>query len=110
MTFRYYVAIEREEPERSQGLFAVNRDVDAGRLDTMLYSHLRKRWVSDPDIVSQALFGLDNLDRRREVDRSQAEEAASIIGIALPSEEELMRSSDEAERRRAARLGRRRRT
>lgn len=107
MTFRYYVAIEEDEPERPRGLFAVNRDVDAGRLDTMLYSHLRKRWVSDPDVVSQALFGLDNLDRRREVDRSQAEEAASIIGTDLPSEEELMRISDEAERRRAVRWRRR---
>lgn len=109
MTFRYYVAIEREEPEHPRGLLAVNRDVDAGRLDTMMYSHLRKRWVSDPGAVSQALFGLDYFDRRREVDRSQAEEAASIIGTSIPSEEELMRISDEAERRRARRISFKRR-
>lgn len=107
MTFRYYVAIERDEPDRPRGLFAVNSDVDAGRLDTMLYSHLRKRWVSDPGAVSQALFGLDNFDRHREVDRSQAEEAAAVIGTFVPSEEKLMRISDEAERRRAVRWKRR---
>ena len=47
------------------------------------------------------LFGDDYDDGLTEVSRSAAEECAARIGTTLPTEEELMRISDEAEGERA---------
>ncbi len=103
MTFRYFVIFSHEEPDRPQGLMAVNRDKEASRLDTIAYSHMRKRWESNPEVVGRFLFGEDYYDEREEVSRYRAEEVAGMIGTVLPSEEEMMRISDEAEREREAR-------
>ncbi len=103
MTFRYFMTFLREEPDRPRGLMTFNRDKEAGRLDTIAYNHMTKRWESDPYAVMTFLYGDDYFDRREEVSRSRAEEVARIIGTSLPSEEEMMRISDEAERLREAR-------
>lgn len=105
MSFDYYLLLHGDEPERPVGLLAVNNDDHARRLDTMLYDHLATAWTSDPDAVTQLMFGQDYLERRRPVSRAEAEEAAAALGIPMPSEEEFMRISDEAERRRARRRG-----
>ncbi len=102
MAFDYYVLVD-DDRQVPAGLFAVNRDTEAGRLDTMIYSHLRQGWVSDPSAVTQYLFGRDYVERRRLISRVEADEAAAVLGISVPTEEELMRISDEAERRRARR-------
>ena len=94
MTFRYFVVTSPNEPGRPRGLFAVNRDVEAGRLDMMMYSHLGERWESNPDAVGQYLFGDDFADRRKEVSRPDAEQSAALMGISIPSEEEMMDMSD----------------
>ncbi len=99
MAFDYYL-VDDEDRQLPAGLFAVNRDPEAGRLDTMIYSHLRQRWVSDPSAVTQYLFGQDYVERRRLISRAEADEAAATLGVSVPTEEELMRISDEAERRR----------
>nr|MDQ3641820.1 hypothetical protein [Actinomycetota bacterium] len=80
MTFRYFVVTEPDGPDRPRGLIAVNRDKEAGRLDTMMFSHRTKRWESDPDAVGMYLFGDDFQDRRAEVPRADAESAAAVIG------------------------------
>ncbi|MDP9020778.1 MAG: hypothetical protein M3N25_08250 [Actinomycetota bacterium] len=111
MAFDYYVLVDDDDRDRVVGLFAVNRDKEAGRLDTMVYDHHARAWTSDPSSVSQLLFGDDYTEIRRRVQRSDAEQAAAALGISVPTEEELMGISDEAERRRARRrrwrLGRR---
>ncbi|MBW3581361.1 MAG: hypothetical protein KY431_10025 [Actinobacteria bacterium] len=103
MAFDYYVLVDDDDRDRVVGLFAVNRDKEAGRLDTMLYDHHARAWTSDPSAVSMLLFGEDFAEVRRRVHRSEAEQAAAGLGIAVPTEEELMRISDEAEQRRARR-------
>ena len=94
MTFRYFVVTEPEEPDRPRGLLAVNRDNEAGRLDTMIFSHWSKRWESDPEAVGMYLFGDDFQDLWVEVRRADAEKAAAVIGTSIPSEDELMQITD----------------
>ncbi len=101
MTFRYFVVDSLQTPGRPSGVFAVNRDKEANRLDMVLFNHLTKRWESDPDAVGLYLFGDDFVDRREEVSRGEAERSAALLGITIPSEEDLMQISDEAERDRA---------
>ncbi len=103
MAFDYYVLVDDEDRQLPAGLFAVNRDPEAGRLDAMIYSHLRQGGCPDPSAVTQYLFGQDYVERRRLISRAEADEAAAVLGISVPTEEELMRISDEAERRRARR-------
>lgn len=98
MTFRYYVTFLSEEPDKPRTLFTVNRDKEAGRLDMIVYSHITKQWESDPGFVTRFLFKEDYLDRRRAIPREQAQEIARMIGTTLPSEQEMIRISDEAER------------
>ena len=71
MAFDYYVLVDDDGRQVPAGLFAVNRDTEAGRLDTMIYSHLRQRWVSDPSAVTQYLFGQDYVERRRLISRAR---------------------------------------
>jgi hypothetical protein len=103
VTFRYFVVESVVSPGRPSGVFAVNRDKEANRLDMVLFNHQTKQWESDPDAVGVYLFGDDCVDRREEVSRSQAERSAELLGITIPPEHELMRISDEAERERAQR-------
>lgn len=107
MTFRYFVTFLAEEPARPRGLLTLNRDKEADRLDMLAFHDTTKRWESDHHAVTSYVFGEDYIDRRREVGRSEAEEAAAIIGTSVPSEEELTRISDEAEGRWATRMRRR---
>lgn len=100
MSFRYYALFRGEESEEPSGLMAVNRDKEAERLDMILFNRISGRWESDPDAVGLFLFGDDYMDRRVEVARRRAEEIAATLATVVPSEEEMMRISDEAERRR----------
>ncbi len=106
MAFDYYVLVDDDDRDRVVGLFAV-QDKEAGRLDTVFYDHWARTWVSDPGAVTRFLFSLDYAELRQRVSRIDAEQAAAVLGISVPTEEELMRISDEAERRRARRRRRR---
>ena len=96
MTFRYFVVESLVTPGRPSGVFAVNRDQEANRLDMVLFNHQTKQWESDPDAVGLYLFGDDFVDRREEVSRAEAESSAALLGITIPPERDLMRISDEA--------------
>jgi hypothetical protein len=103
MTFRYFKIFLRRQPEHPRGLFALNREGE--RLDMIAWNHLTKRWEHDPEVVSRFLFGDDD-DRQAEITREQAEEIArTVLGATVPSEAELMAISDQAERERAKRYG-----
>jgi hypothetical protein len=102
VTFRYFAISRPAEPGRPRGLFAVNRDEEAGRLDTVSYDHLEQQWVADPGIT-RYLFQEDYAELARELSREEAEQVARELGIPLPSEDEMITITDEAERR-AARL------
>lgn len=104
MTFRYFTVSGPGEAGQPRGLFAVNRDREAGRLDTVAYDHLEGRWVADPG-VTRFLVKEDYIDRATEVSRARAQEVAREIGIPLPSEDEMMAITDEAERQAARRAG-----
>jgi hypothetical protein len=101
MSFRYFILKNPRRPNWREGLIALNRDKEAGRLDTIAYDHLDGSWESDPYSVTTFLFGDDYDDWLTEVPRSAAEECAARIGTTLPTEQEMMRISDEAERERA---------
>ena len=101
MAFRYFILKNPRRPNWREGLMALNRDKDAGRLDTIAYDYLQGSWESDPYSVTSLLFGDDYDDWLTEVSRSAAEECAARIGTGLPTEEEMMRISDEVERERA---------
>ena len=100
MAFRYFILKNPKRPSWREGLMALNRDKEAGRLDTIAYDYLEEGWESDPYSVTTFLFG-DDRDWVTEVSRSAAEECAARMGTRLPTEEEMMRISDEAERERA---------
>ena len=103
MAFQYYKVFLWEAPDQPRGLFIFNRE--GKRLDTIGWSHLEKRWRHDPDMVMRSLLG-DWQDEHAEISREEAEEIArTVLGTTLPSEQELMAISDEAERRRAKRYG-----
>ena len=102
MTFRYFTIAGPGEPGQPRGLFAVNRDRQAGRLDTVSYDHLEGRWVADPGIV-RFLADDEYAERATEVSREQAQQVAHELGIPLPPENELMTLTDEAERQAARR-------
>jgi hypothetical protein len=96
VTFRYFAIFRPEEPGRPRGLFAVNRDQEAGRLDTVSYDHLEGRWVADPGIT-RYLFQEEYAERAGELSREGAEQVARELGIPLPGEQEMMAITDEAE-------------
>ena len=89
MTFRYFAISKPKERDRPRGLFAVNRDRQAGRLDTLSYDHLEGRWVFDPGIT-RYLFKEDYIEDATEISREQAQQVARELGIPLPSEDEMM--------------------
>ncbi len=97
MTFRYYAIARPEEPGRPRGLFAVNRDKEAGRLNIVSYDHLEQQWVADPGIT-RYLFKEDYAEQTTEISRERAQQVADELGIPMPSEDEMMAISDEAER------------
>ena len=100
MTFRYFAVSKPKERDRPRGLFAVNRDRQAGRLDTLSYDHLEGRWVFDPGIT-RYLFKEDYIEDATEISREQAQQVARDLGIPLPSEDEMMALTDEAEQQAA---------
>ncbi len=59
MAFDYYVLVDDDDRDRVVGLFAVNRDKEAGRLDAVFYDYWTRTWVSDPGAVTRFLFSLD---------------------------------------------------
>lgn len=71
--------------EIARGKASLNRDKEAGRLDTIAYNHLDGSWESDPYSVTTHLFGDDYDDWLTEVPRSAAEECAARIGTTLPT-------------------------
>ncbi len=58
MAFDYYVLVDDDDRDRAVGLFAVNRDKEAGRLDAVFYDY----WTLDlglrPGAVTRFLFSL----------------------------------------------------
>jgi hypothetical protein len=103
MTFRYFSISDSDERDRPLGLFAVNRDKEAGRLDTVSYSHSERRWVVNPGIT-RYLF-TEAMEDAAEISRDRAQQIARDLRIPLPSEEEMMALTDEAERQAAQRRG-----
>jgi hypothetical protein len=100
VTFRYFSISSPEDRDRPQGLFAVSRDKERGRLDTLSYDHLEQQWVYDPGIT-RYLFKEEYMEDATQISREQAEQVAYELGIPLPSEDEMMTLTDDAERRAA---------
>ena len=94
MAFHYYTVFNREEPEKPLGLMAVNHD--DGRLDTIVFNHRSRTWESNPGVVGRFLFGEDYIDEHEEVPRWRAEDVATSLGTAVPSEEEMRRQAPPA--------------
>ena len=76
MACDYYVLVVDDDRDRVVGLFAVNRDAEAGRLDTVFYDYWARTWVFDPGAVTRFLFSLDYAELRQRVSRIDAEQAA----------------------------------
>ena len=97
MAFRYWVIHSDETRQKPSTIFTINRE--GKRLDTISWGYIAKAWRHDPSILSY-LFTGDSNDAE-ETTREHAEQVARDLGIQpLPSEQELMRISDEAEARR----------
>ena len=93
MAFRYWVIYKDERRQTPRNVFVINRDDH--RLDTVSWSYLDRAWRHDRSVLGY-LFSGDRNDAS-ETTREHAEEVARDLGIQpLPSEQEVMRITDEA--------------
>ncbi|MDQ6900561.1 MAG: hypothetical protein M3072_13825 [Candidatus Dormibacteraeota bacterium] len=96
MSFRYYVILDSQEPDRPRGLFTFNEG--DGRYDFVGWDHLDKRWEDTPSLVDY-VYG-ERSDLAAEISRARAEETAAQLGVPLPSQDELVEIANERERER----------
>ena len=94
MAFRYWIIYEDGRHETPRNVFAINRE--GRRLDTISWSHLNRSWQHNRSVLDHLFKG--DSQEANETTREHAEQVARDLGIGpLPSEQELMRISDEAE-------------
>jgi hypothetical protein len=84
--FQYFVIHRNRRRDAPRGLFAFR--ADEGRLHTVSWNHVERRWVFNPE-VARYVVGEDSGDAE-EATRGRAEQVAVHLGFGpLPSEEEL---------------------
>jgi hypothetical protein len=84
--FRYFVIHKDHNLNAPRGLCAFG--AEGGRLHSASWSHIERRWVSNPE-VGRYVLGVDSAEAQ-ETTRAEAERMALHLGFApLPAEEEL---------------------
>jgi hypothetical protein len=56
--------------------------------DALVWDHLDKAWVYDPELAHEAVFGFENWEKFRAVSRAEAEEATPGITETEPLPDE----------------------
>jgi hypothetical protein len=102
--FCYYIIHRDDRLQEPRGMFLFNRE--DGRFDTITWDHLDRAWQHNPGAMRYLMGDADSTSLVEEVSRDHAEQIAAQLGFApVPTEEELIRISDEAEAERKLRMG-----